>query len=233
MIGTFLRNTLNTIGQGILNPSMAVLIIMIVVTIWQIGDFLMEYIIERRKMKEDVPELLKKINRVGKESAMQIIKDSKLLKRQKQLAIKLTEGENMLENSLVAYAQKLMSIEDAYDQKIMAPTDLISKLGPMLGLLGTLIPLGPGIVALGKGDINTLSSSIGVGFDTTIAGVFVAAICFSISYLRGHWYEDYISTNEAILESLMDKIIDVHDKQMGLIDEKGMKKSYEKKLNQV
>lgn len=232
MIGVFLRDSLHNIGQAILNPCMVVLLIMIAITIWQIGDILVEYIIERRKMKEDVPELLKEINRVGKESALQIIKDSKLLKRQKELAVKLTEAENMPESSLAAYAQKLMSIEDAYYRKIMAPTDLIAKLGPMLGLLGTLIPLGPGIVALGKGDIKTLSSSIGVGFDTTISGVFVAAICFSISYLRGHWYEGYISTNEAIVESLMDKIIDVPDKLISLIDEKGIKKSYEKKLNQ-
>lgn len=233
MIQDFLRNTLNTIGQATLNPCMFVLLIMMVITVWQIGDFLMEYIVERRKIKEDAPELLKKINRVGKESALQIIKDSKLLKRQKQLAVKLTEGENMPENSLAAYAQKLISIEGDYYQKIIAPTDLIAKLGPMLGLLGTLIPLGPGIVALGKGDIQTLSSSIGIGFDTTISGVLVAAICFSISYLRGRWYEGYISTDEAIVESLMDKIIDVPDKLIGLVDEKGMKESYEKKLNQV
>ena len=122
----------------------------------------------------------------------------------------------MTENSLAAYAQKLLSVEDAHYRKIMAPTDLIAKLGPMLGLLGTLIPLGPGIVALGKGDIKMLSDSIGIGFDTTISGVFVAAICFTISYLRGHWYEGDISTNEAIAESLLEKIIDVPDKGMGV-----------------
>jgi len=229
MIKNFLSDILHTIGQGLLNPCMVVLLLMIVTTIWQIGDLLVEYLLERRKIKEDVPELLKEINRAGKERALQIIKDSKLLRRQKQFAGKLAEAEDMTENALVAYAQKLMSLEDAYYRKIMAPTELISKLGPMLGLLGTLIPLGPGIVALGKGDIKTLSSSIGVGFDTTISGVLVAAICFSISYWRGHWYEGYISTNEAIAESLMEKIIGVPNKVVGLLDEQGMKKIYEKK----
>lgn len=39
----------------------------------------------------------------------------------------------------------------------------------MLGLLGTLIPLGPGIIALGQGDTQTLSTSLLTAFDTTIA----------------------------------------------------------------
>lgn len=240
MTGTTLHTILHTIGQGLLNPCMVVLLLMIVITVLQIGDFLVEYIIERRKMKEDVPELLKKINCAGKESALQIIKDSRLLKRQKQFSRNLADAEEMTESSLAAYAQKLLSSEDAHYRKILAPTDLIAKLGPMLGLLGTLIPLGPGIVALGKGDIKTLSESIGVGFDTTISGVMVAAICFTISYLRGLWYEGYISTNEAIAESLLDKIIGVPDKGIGvfdkvidLSDEEAMKKNYEKKFHQA
>ena len=142
MISQDLHSILHTIGQGLLIPCMAVLLIMIVVTVWQIGDIIVEYIMERRKMKEDIPALLKRINRAGKDNALQLIMDSKLLKRQKEFAGKLAEAEKMTENSMAAYAQKLLSTEDAHYQKNMAPTDLIAKLGPMLGLLGTLIPLG-------------------------------------------------------------------------------------------
>lgn len=240
MVGAYLSNTLHIIGQGVRNPCMAVLLLMIIITIQQIGDLMVEFIFERRRMKENGPELLRKLSSAEKERALQIIMDSRLLKRQKQFAEKMANTEYMTENSLTAYTQKLLSIEDAHYRRILAPTDLIAKLGPMFGLLGTLIPLGPGIVALGKGDIKTLSESIGVGFDTTISGVIVAAICFSISYLRGHWYEEYISTNEAIAESLLDKIISAPDKTfsasekvIGLPDEEGMKKRHEKKFYQV
>lgn len=41
------------------------------------------------------------------------------------------------------------------------------QLGPILGLLGTLIPLGPGLAALGSGDIVTLAEALTVAFDTT------------------------------------------------------------------
>ena len=63
---------------------------------------------------------------------------------------------------------------------------MIAKLGPMFGLLGTLIPLGPGIVALGQGDTATLAGSLGVAFDTTIVGVISAAVACVISNVRRH-----------------------------------------------
>ena len=66
MIGISLRDILHTIGQDILNPCMAVLLLMISITMVQIGDLLVEYLMERRRMKEDVPELLKAVNRAGR-----------------------------------------------------------------------------------------------------------------------------------------------------------------------
>lgn len=54
----------------------------------------------------------------------------------------------------------------------------------MLGLLGTLIPLGPGIIALGQGDTQTLSTSLLTAFDTTIAGLCAAAVCLVVTTLQ-------------------------------------------------
>ena len=75
-----------------------------------------------------------------------------------------------------------------------------SKRAPMLGPLGTLIPLGPGIIALGQGDTQTLSTSLLTAFDTTIAGLCAAAVCLVVTTLRKRWYGGYM----ADLETLMD-----------------------------
>ena len=83
-----------------------------------------------------------------------------------------------------------------------------AKIGPMLGLLGTLIPLGPGIIALGQGDTITLSSSLLTAFDTTIMGLIAAAIAIVISTIRTRWYTDYMS----ILETLMECILEAEKK---------------------
>ena len=79
-------------------------------------------------------------------------------------------------------------------------SELLARLAPMLGLLGTLIPLGPGIIALGQGDTQTLSTSLLTAFDTTIAGLCAAAVCLVVTTLRKRWYGGYM----ADLETLMD-----------------------------
>jgi biopolymer transport protein ExbB/TolQ len=78
------------------------------------------------------------------------------------------------------------------------------KLGPMFGLLGTLIPLGPGIIALGRGDTYTLSSSLLTAFDTTIAGLIAAAVATVISTIRKRWYSRYVGLMEAVMECLLE-----------------------------
>ena len=45
--------------------------------------------------------------------------------------------------------------------------DLLARVGPMLGLMGTLIPLGPGLAALGQGNVTILADAVTVAFDTT------------------------------------------------------------------
>lgn len=75
-----------------------------------------------------------------------------------------------------------------------------------MGLLGTLIPLGPGLAALGSGDINTLAQSLTIAFDTTVTGLAAGAVGYLISKFRKQWYEsdliDLESLAEVELESL-------------------------------
>lgn len=85
-------------------------------------------------------------------------------------------------------------------------TDLASKLGPMLGLLGTLIPLGPGIIALGQGDTYTLSVSLMTAFDTTVAGLCIAAVCMIVSTIRRRWYAAYMADLETLTSCVCERV---------------------------
>ena len=75
------------------------------------------------------------------------------------------------------------------------------RLGPILGLLGTLIPLGPGLAALGAGDIMVLAQSLTIAFDTTVTGLAVGALAFLISKFRKQWYENDLIDTESIAEA--------------------------------
>ena len=74
----------------------------------------------------------------------------------------------------------------------------------MFGLLGTLIPLGPGLIALGQGDTKTLSESLLIAFDTTVAGLVSGAVAFVITAIRNRWYEKYMVGLETIMECILD-----------------------------
>jgi biopolymer transport protein ExbB/TolQ len=74
----------------------------------------------------------------------------------------------------------------------------------MFGLMGTLIPLGPGIIALGQGDTQTLSNSLLTAFDTTVAGLASAAVASVVSMVRRSWYKDYMSMLETVAECVLE-----------------------------
>ena len=109
-------------------------------------------------------------------------------------------------DTLTALAERLLATEEARNARTTSITDMIAKLGPMFGLLGTLIPLGPGIVALGQGDTVTLSESMNVAFDTTIAGVISAAVASVISHIRKRWYNDDMVSLETLMEAVLEEV---------------------------
>lgn len=71
--------------------------------------------------------------------------------------------------------------------------DFITRLAPMLGLMGTLIPLGPGLAALGEGELRILTTAMTVAFDTTVIGLLAGMIGFVLGRLRRRWYDAAIA----------------------------------------
>ena len=71
-------------------------------------------------------------------------------------------------------------------------TRILVRMGPALGLMGTLIPLSPALVGLASGDVAELSENLRVAFSVTVAGLFVGAVAFAISLVRDRLYgQDY------------------------------------------
>lgn len=68
--------------------------------------------------------------------------------------------------------------------------DFITRIAPMLGLMGTLIPLGPGLAALGEGNIQILTTAMTVAFDTTVIGLLAGIFGFVLGRLRRRWYDN-------------------------------------------
>ena len=95
------------------------------------------------------------------------------------------------------------------DYEIAADKDLgtsktLSKMGPMLGLMGTLIPMGPALVGLSTGDIGSMAYNMQVAFATTVVGLFSAAIGFITQQVKQRWYTRDLNRLEFVSEVLDD-----------------------------
>lgn len=183
-------------------PVKVILIVMLVISIIMVGSLIAEYI-ERRVILLKATSVIDAIKN-GKCDIESIIKNSKLLPKQKRLLLEITIHDNLSDEMKENLA---MSLLDNYYQNLeftIKKSELIIKLGPTFGLLGTLIPLGPGIIALSQGDTATLSYSLLAAFDTTVIGLIAASICTVITLIRRRWY----SKDKVMLSLIMDAIVE-------------------------
>lgn len=186
-------------------PTITILLLLILVTVIMLGSLLAEYFTERRRLKVRIPLLIDQMQNKTAAELEQILSKSGLLKRQKKAAKELIIREALPEATREALARQLIFEEENRYAKITRITDLVAKIAPMFGLMGTLIPLGPGLMALGQGDTKTLSASLLIAFDTTVAGLISAAVTYVISAVRKRWYQQYMVGLETIMETILEE----------------------------
>ncbi|MBS1676097.1 MAG: MotA/TolQ/ExbB proton channel family protein [Actinobacteria bacterium] len=81
-------------------------------------------------------------------------------------------------------------------------TRILVRMGPALGLMGTLIPLSPALAGLADGDVTTLTDNLRVAFSVTVAGLLVGAVAFGISLVRDRLYAQDFSDVEYVAACL-------------------------------
>jgi biopolymer transport protein ExbB/TolQ len=103
---------------------------------------------------------------------------------------------------LAAKPLKLLQDYEFYTVKRLERTRILVRLGPMLGLMGTLIPLSPALVGLATGNVAQLSVNLVTAFSVTVIGLLIGGIAFVISIVRDRMYSQDISDMEYLMELL-------------------------------
>ena len=200
-----LSAALHVISQSLLIPVIVGLLAFMVYAIISFGGLISEYSSRIKFDTEKVEQIIKDISNPGTpENIMEVIEKSDLPQNHKEILIKLAGSTNIGSKSREALARKLIENEELKIAKSLEKTEIITRLGPTLGLMGTLIPMGPGLAALGAGDVNTLAQAIIIAFDTTVVGIAAGGIAYVISKVRKRWYEDNLTTLETIAESVLE-----------------------------
>ena len=98
-------------------------------------------------------------------------------------------------------------------EKDVSLSKMLAKIGPVLGLIGTLISMSPALVGLSTGDISGMAYNMQVVFATTVVGLVISAVGLISMQFKQRWYAkdvnnlDYVSRvlNETTGESNNEK----------------------------
>lgn len=104
-----------------------------------------------------------------------------------------------------AQVQRLLANFEIAADKDLATSKTLTKLGPILGLMGTLIPMGPALVGLSTGDIASMAYNMQVAFATTVIGLFAGAIGFLTQQVKQRWYLQDMTNLDFLAELLNEK----------------------------
>ena len=139
---------LHTIASALQVPVIVLLIALTILMVIIIGMLIAEIFTERRYFKLDLPVLVDDLG--ADEDPVEVIEDADLLKRQKQALLEILRHPHASDAQRESMAVSLVAQEQSIFDNRTKITDFIAKVAPMLGLMGTLITLGPGIVSIGS-----------------------------------------------------------------------------------
>ena len=78
------------------------------------------------------------------EDIKNVVNNADIQKSQKKILSELADSEHLGKKSRETLARRLIDNEEDKIAQNLNKTDIVTKIGPTLGLMGTLIPMGPG-----------------------------------------------------------------------------------------
>jgi biopolymer transport protein ExbB/TolQ len=201
----YISSLLHTVAQALMIPVMVALGALIIFALYCVGSLISESLTERRHYRVNSPRVINAIHDAHAAGLEAVILGGNLLKPQREALITVIRNMSLEEDELFALARtQIENVNDRY-KRALARTEQVTKIAPMLGLMCTLIPLGPGIVAMGQGQVAELSMSLLVAFDGTVAGLVAAVVAMVVTGIRKRWYAGYLVVLESLMTAVLNK----------------------------
>jgi len=176
---TELMRLLLTISNTLLYPVLIAIVVLVFFTLMMLGSFLSEYSNRQKKITDKFENgNLKEFNQ----------KKNRVIKKSKD------------EDTLGIELERLIQEYDSMFEKKLEKTRLLIRIGPILGLMGTLIPMGPALIGLSSGNIIEMTNQLTIAFTTTVVGLFIGGIALFLTTIRRRWYLEDIRDIEYLVE---------------------------------
>lgn len=202
----FISDILYWISTGLLVPVIILLIILFCRALLLVGSFFGQYMSIRK-----TEAMLR--NELGTLTSATVSElGSKLPQKSKSLVI--TYIHQLLHaRETPAQVQRLLANFEIAADKDLAISKTLTKLGPILGLMGTLIPMGPALAGLASGDIASMAYNMQIAFATTVVGLVAGAVGFLTQQVKQRWYLQDMTNLEFIAELLNENRLTNHPKE--------------------
>lgn len=175
-----ISNILYWISTGLLVPVIVLLIFFFIRAIVLVGSFFGQYL-QHKKFVMPFYGRIEKLSNENYEDFVGSLPDNpKNLMTYYAKEIVTAKGNN-------ARIELLLSEYEIEASKELSMSKMLTKMGPILGLMGTLIPMGPALVGLATGDIASMAYNMQVAFATTVVGLVVSAIGFLTQQIKERW----------------------------------------------
>ena len=184
-----------TVSNGLMIPVILLLLYFLVKAIW-----ILLGLYGQIKVQREISSTLKALVR---DYSDECIKDTQIKLQATGESIVSEYLKRIIEHKHDSrYCEHELADFQVEAQKNLAKYRMLVKFGPMLGLMGTLIPMGPALVGLGLGDISSMAYNMQVAFATTVIGMLVSGIGLCALQLNQRYYAGYLND----LEFLTSKI---------------------------
>lgn len=191
----YISDILYWISTGLLVPVIVLLIILFARAILLTGSFYGQYMSIRK-----TEALLR--NELGTLTSTTVSElNSRLPEKSRSLVI-IYMRQILDARGTPAQVQRLLANFEIAADKDLAISKTLTKMGPILGLMGTLIPMGPALAGLASGDIASMAYNMQIAFATTVVGLVAGAVGFLTQQVKQRWYLQDMTNLEFISELL-------------------------------
>jgi biopolymer transport protein ExbB/TolQ len=192
--GAFLKTFIYMISSSLLYPVLLFLVLLTLLIIVYAGSFFAEWL-ERARLQPYPSQQLPDLLNTGRPSASVSHRVNHYIRTLHQVKNNDSTVEIAVENMLQETTLKLW--------KSMDRLRILVRAAPSLGLIGTLIPMGTGLAALGQGDMTKLTTDLVIAFTTTVVGLAIGTTAFFMYTIRRRWIEEDIKNIELATELFM------------------------------
>ena len=169
------------VANSLLIPDIIALLLLFVRSLLLVGSFYNHFI---TKQKND-----KLLNNLIQDLSAEKVENLKSILPQKDNSLYIKYLRKLLSREpSEAYSEYLISNFETEADKDLSVSKILAKIGPVLGLIGTLIAMSPALVNLSSGDVSGMAYNMQIVFATTVIGLVVSMAGLITLQFKQRWY---------------------------------------------